>query len=746
MTITQDHDTPAVPRFSIVVPAYGVEAYLRDCLDSVLGQSFTDFEIIAVNDASPDACGDIMAEYAAKDPRVVDVQLARNVGLGRARNEGMARARGTYLIFLDSDDTMLPGSLYAISHRLADTDDPELLVFDYSRTHWDGRITPNAKRSVLTESPRGVFALADDPDLLGLLQVAWNKAYRRDFVESWGFTFPKGFYEDTPWTYPVLVAARTIAVLDRVCVHYRQRRQGSILHSTSRKHFDVFDQYELVFAFLADHPGLEQWRGTLFERMTNHLRVIENSPGRLPEEARAEFRDRRLAAEDRHRPEGYQEPQDNRPAMRRSVDRLPGPLFSVARSGYRGLRKVRLAPKRLKKRLRSRVVAGYYRAQRLLPVEQDTAVFAAYWNADYSCNPAAVHRKVLELAPDIRTVWVLERGARNTPPPGTTVVRPGTWGFWRAMARAKYFVNNVNFPTAVVKRPGQVHLQTHHGTPLKRMGVDQADYPLAHGQLDMRGLMRRVDRWDYSLSANSFSTAAWERAYPAEYTSLDYGYPRNDVLVNATDEDRRRIREALGVAEDAKVVLYAPTHRDYHARPQPMLDLERFAQRLGEDFTVLTRSHYFHPGAGPGAASGFGIVDVSEYPSVEELFLAADCLLTDYSSSMFDYALLDRPIVLLANDWELYRATRGTYFDIHDEPPGPVAATEEDLLDVFLTGRWRDDTSAKARLEFRRRFCEFDDGRAAERVVRRVFLDQDGVPPVALPADRPGRRGRSGQD
>ncbi|MEZ7006993.1 CDP-glycerol glycerophosphotransferase family protein [Streptomyces sp. AD55] len=726
--------TAAAPRFSIIVPAYGVEGYLRDCLDSVLGQSFRDFEVIAVNDASPDACGLIMDEYAAKDPRVVAVQLERNVGLGRARNEGMSRARGTYLIFLDSDDTMLPGALQAVSRRLEENGDPELLVFDYARTHWDGRITPNAKRRVLTTSPEGVFRLDDHPELVGLLQVAWNKAYRRDFVERWGFTYPSGYYEDTPWTYPVLVAAESVCVLDRVCVHYRQRRQGSILRSRSRKHFDVFDQYDLVFDFLDAHPGLDRWRPAMFERMSHHFRVIERSPGRLPEDARAEFRARRVEAERKYRPAGYVEPGGGGSAARRAARRLPAPVRALAR-------RVRRVPGRVRKAVRASVLAAYYRAQRMLPVRKDVAVFAAYWNADYACNPAAVHRKLRELSPRTKTVWVLKPDTRNRPPEGTTVVRPGSFGFWRAMARGKYFVNNVNFPTAVVKRRGQVHVQTHHGTPLKRMGVDLIEFPVGQGTLEMTSLMERVDRWDYSVSSNSFSTAVWERAYPAEYTSLDYGYPRNDVLVNATDADRARAREALGIAPGTTVVLYAPTHRDYHAAPRPLLDVEHLAERLGEDFTVLSRVHYFNLGSGSGALTGAGVVDVSGHPSVEELYLAADCLLTDYSSLMFDYALLDRPIVVYANDWEVYRATRGTYFDIHDEPPGHVVDTEGDLLDVFLSGRWCDDTSAKARTEFRRLFCEFDDGRAAERVVRRVFLGQD-VPPVELPEGRPRRSAR----
>ncbi|MGW5425159.1 bifunctional glycosyltransferase/CDP-glycerol:glycerophosphate glycerophosphotransferase [Streptomyces sp. NPDC003943] len=747
MTPTQAADRSSdAPRFSIIVPAYGVEAYLRDCLDSVLSQSFTDFELIAVNDASPDACGVIMDEYAAVDPRVKALQLTENVGLGRARNAGMARAKGTYLLFLDSDDTLLPGSLAAIAQRLADTDDPELLVFDYSRTHWDGRITPNAKAKVLAESPSGAVNLADNPALLELLQVAWNKAYRRDFVERWGFEYPRGYYEDTPWTYPVLIAAETIAVLPRVCVHYRQRRQGSILHSTSRKHFDVFDQYELVFSFLEAHPEFDRWRGPLFDRMITHFRVVQNSPGRLPDEARGEFQTKLQQYADRYRPAGHVRPAGSTASgARRAVGKLPAPLRGAARRAYRTARRVKAAPRVLKKPLRAAVLAGYYRAQRMLPVQNDTAVFAAYWNTDYACNPAAIHQKLLELAPKVKTTWVIKPGSRNTPPPGTNVVHPGSFGFWRAMARGKYFVNNVNFPTRVVKRPGQIHVQTHHGTPLKRMGVDLAEFPVAQGDLDMHALMERVDRWDYSVSANSFTTAVWDRAYPAEYTKLDYGYPRNDVLVRAGEADRAAAREKLGLAADAKVVLYAPTHRDYQGVPQPLLDLEQLAARLGEQgFTVLSRAHYFHleerAGSGAEKGSGIGIVDVSRHPSLEELFLAADCLLTDYSSLMFDYALLDRPVVIYANDWDVYRATRGTYFDIHVESPGHVVATESDLLDVFLSGRWSDAESAKLRTEFRRRFCEFDDGHAAERVVRKVFLNQENVPPVALPPERPASR------
>ncbi|MFE9253548.1 CDP-glycerol glycerophosphotransferase family protein [Streptomyces sp. NPDC006879] len=734
------------PRFSIIVPTYKVEAYLRDCLDSVLEQSFEDYELIVVNDCSPDGCAEIINEYAAADRRVLPLHLEQNVGLGRARNEGMARATGEYLLFLDSDDSFLPGSLQAIAQSIDEAENPDLVVFDYVRTHWDGRITANSRADVLADAPAGAFTLDEHPGLLDLLQVAWNKAYRREFIEEWGFLFPPGYYEDTPWTYPVLIAAARISVLNRVCVYYRQRRQGSILHSTSRKHFDIFEQYERVFTFLTENPQFDQWRSLLYDRMMTHFRVVESSPGRLPADARAEFRARRLEDERLYRPADYVEaPQAKVPLVRRGARRLPGPLLGAARRAYSAARGTRSSAGKLKKVTRKAVLETYYRAQCALPVEKDLAVFAAYWDTDYSCNPAAVHEKLLELAPEMRTVWVLRPGARRRPPAGTEVVHPGSFGFWRAMARGAFFVNNVNFPDRVVKRPGQVYLQTHHGTPLKRMGVDLAEFPAARRTMSLRRLMKRVDRWDYSLSSNSFSTAVWERAYPAEFTSLEYGYPRNDALVNATPEQTRAARESLGIPEDSTVVLYAPTHRDYRQSPQPMLDLELLAQSLGSGFTVLSRTHYFYLNAAlPAAQSGSArIVDVSRHPRVEELYLAADCLLTDYSSLMFDYALLDRPIVIFANDWETYQAARGTYFDIHVESPGPVVATESDLSNVFLSGRWSDDDSAKSRATFRKRFCEFDDGFAAERVVRKVFLEQDGIPPVGTSTERQLPRGQN---
>ncbi|NBM20944.1 CDP-glycerol glycerophosphotransferase family protein, partial [Streptomyces sp. GC420] len=172
-------------------------------------------------------------------------------------------------------------------------------------------------------------------------------------------------------------------------------------------------------------------------------------------------------------------------------------------------------------------------------------------------------------------------------------------------------------------------------------------------------------------------------------------------------------------------------------RPHRPLDLERLLRRLGPGFVLLTRAH--PADGGPLTTEPLPrLIEVSGHPSVESLMLAADVLVTDYSSLMFDYALLDRPIVVYADDWEAFEAARGTYFDVRAFPPGEVARTEDELLAVFTGGHFSGARSARLRTAFRARFCAYDDGRAAERVVRRVFLGlrEAELPPVVPPADR----------
>ncbi|MDR3081814.1 MAG: bifunctional glycosyltransferase family 2 protein/CDP-glycerol:glycerophosphate glycerophosphotransferase [Streptomyces sp.] len=717
-----------MPRFSVIVPAYKVQAYLEECLTSVLAQSYADLEVIAVDDCSPDACGAIIDELAARDPRVRPLHLPENVGLGRARNAGLEQARGDYLLFLDGDDTLTPDALQGIADRLKATSDPDVLVFDYARTYWTGKTVRNRLAGLLTEDGPAPFPLDDRPGLLSLLMVVWNKAYRRDFVERGGFTFPPGYYEDTPWTFPVLLSARTIATHDRVCVHYRQRRQGNILGTTSRKHFDVFDQYDRVFAHLDAHPSLAHWRPELFRRMVDHLATVFVRRGRLPRGSHAEFLRRARAHYRRHHVPGATRLRPRHLLVRFGSHRTYRLLSLASRLARAGRRRVTKA----RRVLAAAALRVHYRVQSRLPLRADRAVFAREAGGGYGCNPGALEAAFRELAPQIRTAWIARPEHHHTLPDTTRPLRPGSAAYWTALARSKYLVHNADFEHRMVKRPGQILIQTGQGTPLKRMGLELRDRPAVARGTDFDRMLRSADTWDYVVSGNRHSTLAWERSFPCGYTTLEYGLPRNDVFARATPADVARLRRSLGIPEGSVAILYAPTYRDYCRGQRHALDLEHLLGRLGPHFVLLTRAHPSY-GEPLTRAAGDRLFDVSDRRSVEELCLASDVLLTDYSSIMFDYAHLDRPIVVYADDLQAYEATRGTSFDLCDFPPGAIARDEDELIDVFASGRWCGSRSTQLRSRFRERFCPYDDGGAAERIVRRVVHGESAWLP---PADR----------
>jgi CDP-glycerol glycerophosphotransferase len=718
-----------VTRFSFIVPVHKVQGYLPQCLDSILEQSYADFELIAVNDCSPDNSAAILAEYAKRDHRVRVINLEQNVGQGPARNIALDAAVGEFVWFVDGDDWLNPGSLRAVADRI-DATGAEVVLVDWVRAHWDGRVQASTATHILPAAPT-TFTMLEFPRVVDVLHVPWNKIVRRDLLTRLEFRFESGWYEDVSFTYPVLSVAERITALDRICVNYRQRRIGAATRTYGDGHFAFFPHwkraYELVDRWAPDPAAL---RPLLFRRMVWHMLIVLGNGNRVHPGARRSFftkmHEHYLAFVP---PGGYPVPGGVQGLRHRLVKndsfrtyevlqrshKVLKRLYHLARAGKRQVRKA-------VKVVRDRVLHGYYHLQTRLPIDENLAVYSAYWHRGYACNPAAIHAVARELSPGVRTVWAVNRSRAKDMPAGVDYVLSGSLAYFRALARAKYLVNNVNWPNWATKRPGSVHVMTHHGTPVKQMGLDQLNHPIGATDKNFVAQLRRADRWDFSVTSNAHTTIAWERAYPCRYETLEVGYPRNDRLATATAADSAEVREKLGIAPGKTVVLYAPTHREWHPAGTLMLDPEDLAAKLGPGYVLLVRAHYFNVGPGRAAVAGAGqLIDVSAYPVVEDLYLATDVLVTDYSSLMFDYAVLDRPVVIFAPDWPVYRDLRGVYFDLMAEPPGVVATTYADLVDLFDSGGYASDAASKARAHFRSRFCYLDDGGAAERVVRKVF-------------------------
>ncbi|MFI1506607.1 CDP-glycerol glycerophosphotransferase family protein [Streptomyces sp. NPDC020597] len=721
-----------MPRFSIIVPSYGDggppgrvdtrlgEGRLSLALDSVLAQSFGDLELIPVADAPDAVAAGIAARYAARDSRVVPVQAPPSSGLAGVRNAGMRAASGAYVLFLDGDDTLAPGALAALDARLAETGDVDVLYAEHERVHWwDGG--PDAPTAALpARTPAGAFAPDEAPLLTGLRLPVWGTLYRRSFLDEHRLAFPEGRFTDVGFGGLVTVHAGRVAVTRSVVVRHLLRRQGDPLNLPGGHHADLLEQARLVLTRAAERGLSEDRSGALFDQLFAAVLKTAAHPARLPGRSRRAFfrRARRLYRS--HRPAGHRRPPGSLGVQHRL---LAAGAYTAFRALRGANRRASSAARRVPRArgLRTRL---YYRRQLRRRIDPGLAVYCAYWGRGYACNPAAIHAKAAELAPHIRSVFLVEADQAHTVPEGVEHAVIGSRRYWQVLARAKYLVNNANFEGAVVKRPGSVHLSTQHGTPLKKMGVEQAGHPVvAAATGSFERLLGRVDRWDFNLSSNRLSTEVWERSFPSSYEMLEYGYPRNDVYYTASADDVRRVRERLGVPEGRTAILYAPTHRDHDAGSDSRLDLGALSDALGDDFVILLRAHYFHDDDRARPRDG-RIIDVTAHRSSEDVCLAADALVTDYSSIVFDYANLDRPVVVYADDWDVYRETRGVTFDFPGSPPGPVARTPQELAEVFRSGRWAGAEADELRARFRARFCEFDDGRAAERVVRRVLLGE----------------------
>ncbi|MGX7675859.1 glycosyltransferase [Plantactinospora sp. DSM 117369] len=322
---------------SVIVPVYQVREYLADCLDSILDTSFRDLELVAVDDGSSDGSAAILARYAERDSRLVVVTLGRNQGLGAARNAGLSRATGEYVWFVDGDDWLPEGSLSAVAERLTRTR-PDLLVTAYTRYYPNGGTRHLSLSQVGAGSPvPETFTLGERPALLSVLHITCNKVIRRRFLLDLGLTFGPGWYEDVSFSFPLMLAARRITLLDRCCYAYRQRPEGAITATVSERHFEVFAHWDRVLAGLDADPAVPaELRHLIFQRMIWHLLQVLGHPRRVPPSRRREFFAEIVTRYRAHLPPaGYQPPGGAAGLKHRLVGRGAYGLFTALQAARR---------------------------------------------------------------------------------------------------------------------------------------------------------------------------------------------------------------------------------------------------------------------------------------------------------------------------------------------------------------------------------------------------------------------------
>ncbi|MFG2531946.1 CDP-glycerol glycerophosphotransferase family protein [Streptomyces sp. NPDC048516] len=406
----------------------------------------------------------------------------------------------------------------------------------------------------------------------------------------------------------------------------------------------------------------------------------------------------------------------------RGVHGKPGTL---AKTGYRKA-----------KALRGKVLSGdnkiraYHEVFSRLPVKKRTVVFESHLGKQYSDSPRALYEEMRRQGLKFEAIWSYAGSPKGFPKDATLVKR---WSlpYLKALAQAEFWVDNQSYPLKLTKRPETTYLQTWHGSALKNMGFDQPALK-AQTRQQQAEQQRSLDRFDRFLIRSEHDVHTLARAFRLkEKTLLRVGYPRNDALVRARQREadlgvreRGPLAATLGIPDDKTVLLYAPTFRKAggrHGRFELPFDVERFADRFGDRYVLLVRSHYLNHVVLPPTVQG-RVIDVSAHHDVTPVLELADGLITDYSSVMFDYALLDRPLVFFTYDYDEYvHEDRGTYFDLLEHAPGPVVHTEDDFHQAIKTFESQSSEYAKSRKEFVAKFGEYDQGNAAQSIVDQFF-------------------------
>ncbi|WGL52885.1 CDP-glycerol glycerophosphotransferase family protein [Nocardioides sp. BP30] len=363
------------------------------------------------------------------------------------------------------------------------------------------------------------------------------------------------------------------------------------------------------------------------------------------------------------------------------------------------------------------------------PIDEHAVYFQSYAGASATDSQLALHEELRRTRPELTIYWGVFDSSSWVPEGGIPVVLFSR-DYYRAMATSKYLCMNVDPDRWFEARPGQRMLQTFHGYPAKSMGVRMWR---AKGFTERRiqlELGRTSRDWTLILTPAPEMDVYYRTEYRYDGPIHSEGYPRDDAIIDAGAQARREAtRERLGIRPGQKVILYAPTWRDdqatnwREAEAVHHLDVAEASRRLGDDYVVLMRGHRFHA-AVLKRSEGARLIDVTTYPEINDLIVASDAAVLDYSSLRFDFALTGRPMVFLVPDLADYTGgIRGFLFDYRDTAPGPLLDTADQVIHALgdldgLAREWAPRIAA-----FNAKYNYKADGRAAARVVEAFFTD-----------------------
>ena len=376
--------------------------------------------------------------------------------------------------------------------------------------------------------------------------------------------------------------------------------------------------------------------------------------------------------------------------------------------------------------------ALYYIGTYVLSPKDNIILFESSNGRNYTGNPRYIYEEILNqgLDKEFKCVWVFMHPEEHDIPGNPIKVKRSFFKFLYYTIRSGSWVFDSRHLYYLKKNKKTKYIQTWHGTPLKKLGLDM-DYIDMSGNKDISQyhdeFKKNTSQWEYLISQNSYSSEIFKRAFAFDGEMLEIGYPRNDILINKNNKESiDSIKTRFNIPKDKKIILYAPTWRDnqYYQKGEykfaTEMDFDEMKESLSDDYVLIVKYHYLVKDKIDWKKYDGFVIECDAEWDIQELYLVSDILITDYSSVMFDYALLRRPILFFAYDMEFYKeGLRDFYFDMFEEVPGPIVENTNELISEIkkLKEGNYEETYGEKYDKFQKKFNEFDKGTASQSVI-----------------------------
>ena len=371
-------------------------------------------------------------------------------------------------------------------------------------------------------------------------------------------------------------------------------------------------------------------------------------------------------------------------------------------------------------------------------IDNNIILFESYGGRSYSDSPKALYEYLINNKSynNYKFIWCFTTPLKYeflNEFSNTEVVKYGSNKYYKYYSKSKYWIVNSRIKETILKKRKQIYIQCWHGIPLKKMGYD-IKVKGGNAMNTLSDIKRKyyndAKRYNYMLSPCKFCTEKFVSAFnlkklKKENIVLEVGYPRNDFLLNYKKSDISKVKKKLKLPKDKRIILYAPTWRDNQHDSSigyiynSCINFDYLKEKLGDEYIILYRNHYFAANKFNSANYGSFIYDVSDYDDINELYIISDILITDYSSVFFDYCILKKPVIFYMYDLDEYKnKLRDFYIDLK-ELPGNIVFNENELIKEIENTK--SFTLSEKYNKFNQKYNYLDDGLSSDRVIKTVL-------------------------